>query len=64
MPTRAPGHATRALEARHLERGPVQVSGVPTQRLYTLMEAAVAFEGETRRLVGVAAQGMLGVPGS
>jgi GTP cyclohydrolase IV len=38
------------------------VSGIPTQEIYTLYGSAVASEGGTRRLVGVAAQGMTACP--
>jgi GTP cyclohydrolase-4 len=50
------------VEARYPEHKPAPVSGIPTQELYTLFGAAVASEKGTRRLVGVAAQGMTACP--
>src|SRR6476469_5229796 len=44
--------------ARYPEHKPAPVSGIPTQELYTLFGSAVASEAGTRRLIGVAAQGM------
>ena len=48
--------------ARYPEHKPAPVSGIPTQEIYTLFGAAVASERGTRRLVGVAAQGMTACP--
>src|SRR4051795_13441832 len=50
------------IEARYPEHKPAPVSGIETQELYTLYGAAVASERGTRRLVGVAAQGMTACP--
>jgi GTP cyclohydrolase I/GTP cyclohydrolase-4 len=50
------------IAARYPEEKPAPVSGVPTQEIYTLYGAAVASEAGTRRLVGVAAQGMTACP--
>jgi len=50
------------IEARYPEHKPAPVSGIETQELYTLYGAAVASEKGTRRLVGVAAQGMTACP--
>src|SRR5918912_1719979 len=50
------------VEARYPEHKPAPVSGIPTQELYTLFGSAVASEHGTRRMVGVAAQGMTGGP--
>jgi GTP cyclohydrolase-4 len=44
--------------ARYPEHKPAPVSGIATQEIYTLLGAAVASERGTRRLIGVAAQGM------
>jgi GTP cyclohydrolase I/GTP cyclohydrolase-4 len=58
-------HAVRAevtIAARYPEHKPAPVSGVTTQEIYTLFGAAVATERGTRRLVGVAAQGMTANP--
>ena len=46
------------IAARYPEQKPAPVSGIPTQEIYTLYGTAVATERGTRRLVGVAAQGM------
>jgi GTP cyclohydrolase I/GTP cyclohydrolase-4 len=57
--------ATRAevtIAARYPEHKPAPVSGIPTQEIYTLFGSAVATERGTRRLVGVAAQGMTADP--
>ncbi len=48
--------------ARYPEHKPAPVSGIPTQEIYTLLGSAVASERGTRRLVGVAAQGMTACP--
>src|SRR5919107_5517495 len=48
--------------ARYPEHKPAPVSGIPTQEIYTLYGAAVASARGTRRLVGVAAQGMTACP--
>jgi GTP cyclohydrolase IV len=50
------------IAARYPEDKPAPVSGIPTQEIYTLYGSAVASEGGTRRLVGVAAQGMTACP--
>jgi GTP cyclohydrolase-4 len=50
------------IEARYPEHKPAPVSGIPTQEMYTLFGSAVASERGTRRLVGVAAQGMTACP--
>ena len=48
--------------ARYPEHKPAPVSGIPTQEIYTLYGSAVASATGTRRLVGVAAQGMTACP--
>jgi GTP cyclohydrolase-4 len=48
--------------ARYPEHKPAPVSGIPTQEIYTLYGCAVASATGTRRLVGVAAQGMTACP--
>src|SRR3954452_623368 len=48
--------------ARYPEHKPAPVSGIPTQEIYTLYGVAVASHSGTRRLVGVAAQGMTACP--
>src|SRR4051812_41690546 len=48
--------------ARYPEHKPAPVSGIPTQEIYTLYGSAVASGSGTRRLVGVAAQGMTACP--
>jgi GTP cyclohydrolase I/GTP cyclohydrolase-4 len=48
--------------ARYPEHNPAPVSGIPTQEIYTLYGSAVASAAGTRRLVGVAAQGMTACP--
>ena len=48
--------------ARYPEHKPAPVSGITTQEIYTLFGSAVASERGTRRLVGVAAQGMTACP--
>ena len=50
------------IEARYPEHKPAPVSGILTQEIYTLFGSAVASERGTRRLVGVAAQGMTACP--
>src|SRR3954465_12153096 len=50
------------VEARYPEHKPAPVSGIPTQELYTLFGSAIASEQGTRRMVGVAAQGMTACP--
>jgi GTP cyclohydrolase-4 len=48
--------------ARYPEHKRAPVSGIPTQEIYTLYGSAVASAGGTRRLVGVAAQGITACP--
>jgi GTP cyclohydrolase I/GTP cyclohydrolase-4 len=50
------------IAARYPEHKPAPVSGIQTQELYTLFGTAVATERGTRRLIGVAAQGMTACP--
>src|SRR5918995_6904508 len=50
------------IAARYPEHKPAPVSGIATQEIYTLIGSAVASERGTRRLVGVAAQGMTACP--
>ncbi len=50
------------IAARVPEQRPAPVSGVPTQEIFTLYGRAVASERRTRRMVGVAAQGMTTSP--
>ncbi|MBA2515328.1 MAG: GTP cyclohydrolase I FolE2 [Solirubrobacterales bacterium] len=50
------------IEARYPQHRPAPVSGVPTQEIYSLFGSAIAGEHGTRRLVGVAAQGMTACP--
>ena len=50
------------IAARYPEHKPAPVSGIPTQEIYTLFGSAVASQAGTRRLVGVAAQGMTACP--
>jgi GTP cyclohydrolase-4 len=50
------------IAARYPENKPAPVSWIPTQEIYTLYGSAVASERGTRRLVGVAAQGMTACP--
>ncbi|HWI21007.1 MAG TPA: GTP cyclohydrolase MptA [Baekduia sp.] len=50
------------IAARYPEHKPAPVSGIQTQELYTLFGTAVASEAGTRRMVGVAAQGMTACP--
>jgi len=58
-------HARRAevtVEARFPEHKPAPVSGIQTQELYTLHGSAICTELGTRRLIGVAAQGITACP--
>ena len=50
------------IAARFPEHKPAPKSGITTQEMYTLYGSAVASERGTRRLVGVAAQGMTACP--
>jgi GTP cyclohydrolase I/GTP cyclohydrolase-4 len=50
------------IAARYPEHKPAPLSGIATQEIYTLFGSAVASERGTRRLVGVAAQGMTACP--
>jgi GTP cyclohydrolase I/GTP cyclohydrolase-4 len=50
------------IAARYPEYKPAPVSGIKTQEIYTLYGSAVSSERGTRRLVGVAAQGMTACP--
>jgi GTP cyclohydrolase I/GTP cyclohydrolase-4 len=50
------------LAARYPEYKPAPVSGITTQEIYTLFGSAVASGRGTRRLIGVAAQGMTTSP--
>jgi GTP cyclohydrolase IV len=50
------------LAARYPEHKPAPVSGIATQEIYTLFGSAVASERGTRRLIGVAAQGLTACP--
>jgi GTP cyclohydrolase I/GTP cyclohydrolase-4 len=50
------------VEARFPEHKPAPVSGIETQELYTLHGCAVSTQAGTRRLIGVAAQGMTACP--
>jgi GTP cyclohydrolase IV len=50
------------IAARYPEHKPAPISGIPTQEIYTLYGSALASERGTRRLVGVAAQGMTACP--
>ena len=50
------------IAARYPEHKPAPVSGINTQEIYTLFGTAVASDRGTRRLVGVAAQGMTACP--
>jgi GTP cyclohydrolase I/GTP cyclohydrolase-4 len=62
---RARQRARRAevtIAARYPEHKPAPASGTQTQEIYTLFGSAVASERGTRRLVGVAAQGMTACP--
>jgi GTP cyclohydrolase I/GTP cyclohydrolase-4 len=58
-------NATRAevtIEARYPEHKPAPISGIETQEIYTMLGSAVAYEGSTRRIIGVQAQGMTACP--
>ncbi len=48
--------------ARYPEHKPAPASGILTQEIYTLFGSAVASRNGTRRMVGVAAQGMTACP--
>ncbi|HEX2084493.1 MAG TPA: GTP cyclohydrolase MptA [Solirubrobacteraceae bacterium] len=50
------------IAARYPEHKPAPVSGILTQEIYTLLGTAVASARGTRRMVGVAAQGMTACP--
>jgi GTP cyclohydrolase IV len=50
------------IAARYPEHKPAPVSGIATQEIYTLYGSAVSSARGTRRLVGVAAQGMTACP--
>jgi GTP cyclohydrolase-4 len=50
------------IAARYPEHKPAPVSGIATQEIYTLYGSAIASERGTRRVVGVAAQGMTACP--
>ena len=50
------------IAARYPEYKPAPVSGIATQEIYTLFGSAVASARGTRRLIGVAAQGMTASP--
>jgi GTP cyclohydrolase IV len=50
------------IHARYPEHRSAPVSGIRTQEIYSLFGSAVASERGTRRLVGVAAQGMTACP--
>jgi GTP cyclohydrolase IV len=50
------------IAARYPEHKPAPLSAIATQEIYTLFGTAVASERGTRRLVGVAAQGMTACP--
>jgi GTP cyclohydrolase I/GTP cyclohydrolase-4 len=50
------------IAARYPEHKPAPVSGILTQEIYTLYGSAVASTNGTRRLIGVAAQGMTACP--
>src|SRR5512132_1387373 len=50
------------IAARYPEHKPAPVSGIPTQEIYTLFGSAIASARGTRRLIGVAAQGMTACP--
>src|SRR4051794_10904220 len=50
------------IAARYPEHKPAPVSGIATQEIYTLFGAAISSPRGTRRVVGVAAQGMTACP--
>ena len=54
--------AEATIAVRYPEHKPAPVSGIATQEIYTLVGAAVASARGTRRLIGVAAQGMSACP--
>jgi GTP cyclohydrolase I/GTP cyclohydrolase-4 len=54
--------AEATIAARYPEYKPAPVSGIATQEIYTLFGAASASARGTRRLIGVAAQGMTTSP--
>jgi GTP cyclohydrolase I/GTP cyclohydrolase-4 len=54
--------AEATIAARYPEHKPAPISGVNTQEIYTLYGMAVAGARGTRRVVGVAAQGMTACP--
>ena len=54
--------AEATIAARYPEHKPAPVSGIATLEIYSLFGSAVASERGTRRLVGVAAQGMTACP--
>src|SRR6478735_9310533 len=54
--------AEMTIAARYPEYKAAPVSGITTQEIYTLFGSAVASERGTRRLIGVAAQGMTTSP--
>src|SRR5437764_2868842 len=56
------GRAEVTVSARFPAHEPAPESGITTQEMYTLYGSAVASERGTRRLVGVAAQGMTACP--
>ncbi len=50
------------IAARYPEHKPAPVSRIPTQEIYTLFGSATASTRGTRRIIGVAAQGMTACP--
>jgi GTP cyclohydrolase I/GTP cyclohydrolase-4 len=50
------------IAARYPEYKAAPISGIPTQEIYTLYGSAVASKNGTRRVTGVAAQGMTACP--
>jgi GTP cyclohydrolase IV len=50
------------IAARYPEHKPAPVSGIATQEIYTLFGSAISSQRGTRRVVGVAAQGMTACP--
>lgn len=50
------------IAARYPEHKPAPVSRIPTQEIYTLFGSATASARGTRRIIGVAAQGMTACP--
>jgi GTP cyclohydrolase I/GTP cyclohydrolase-4 len=54
--------AEATIAARYPEHKPAPVSRIATQEIYTLFGSAISSERGTRRLVGVAAQGMTACP--